>query len=101
MGDFDFVSPLVMAAIELGLAAMGAFFYEIGRSDGRKAAELGCGGIKHLEAENDALRGFIAAMFVCMDDDADARACPLYDESEPNRCAMGRVMEELGLGHDG
>jgi len=97
---FDFATPLLLALVGLVLAAVGAFFYEIGRSDGRKAAELGYGGIKHLEAENEALRGFIAAMFVCTSDDADARTCPLYDEGEPNRCAKERVMEELGLRHD-
>ena len=96
----DYVARSLLALIGLGLVAMGAFLYEAGRSDERKAAELGYGGIKHLEAENEALRGFIAAMFVCTSDDADARTCPLYDEDEPNRCAKERVMEELGLRHD-
>ena len=69
-----------------------------GKSD---PIELMGGRIKALEDENRALRGFIAAMFVCSDDEVDARACPLYDEREPNRCAKERVMEELGLRHDG
>lgn len=98
---FDFATPLLLALVGLGLAVACGFFYEAGRSDARKAAELGYGGIKHLESENDDLRGFIAAMFVCASDDADARTCPLYDEGEPNRCAKERVMEELGLRHDG
>lgn len=49
------------------------------------------------ENENNKLRSIIEGQQVCADDDADAKDCPLYDESEPYRCKKERLMEELGL----
>lgn len=91
MSGFDFLHPLILALIGLALVIVGAFFYRMERSDGED----------RLRYENAALRSLVAAMLVCMDDDADARECPLYDENEPHRCAMKRVLWELGLRNDG
>lgn len=53
--------------------------------------------VGELRLENKKLRKLVAGMQACEDDDADAHACPLYDEGEPTRCAYGRIADELGL----
>ena len=90
---FDFATPILLSLLMLGLTVSGVMIYKLGAGESRDEAEL-------LKYENEALRSLITAMRVCMDDDADARTCPLYDDNEPNRCAMWRVMEELGLRDD-
>ena len=91
MSGFDFLHPLLLAVLGLALVIVGAFFYRMERSDGED----------RLRYENAALRSLVAAMRVCDDSEADARTCPLYDENEPHRCAMERVLWELGLRNDG
>ena len=49
------------------------------------------------ESDVDKLRALLKGQQVCADDEADARDCPLYDESEPYRCKKERLMQELGI----
>ena len=58
-------------------------------------------GIIHdYREENEKLRRLVEGMRVCNDDSADAQECPLYDSDEEYRCAMDRLMAELGLDHE-
>lgn len=53
--------------------------------------------IVELEEENNILLSLVEADRICSDDEADARECPLYDESEQYRCSKERAMRRLGL----
>ena len=54
-----------------------------------------------LAEQNDALKELVRGYEYCAIDDADAKDCPLYDESEPYRCKRDRMLGELGVSVDG
>lgn len=47
--------------------------------------------------DNSKLRKLVEGMQWCAIEDADAKFCPLYDESEPYRCMKERLMAELDV----
>lgn len=59
-----------------------------------------CDRIVTLEEEIDGLRRLVAGLEHCAIEDADAKGCPLYDESEPYRCAKDRAKRELRIDGD-
>lgn len=54
-----------------------------------------------LTEQNDALKELVRGCEYCAIEDADAKDCPLYDESEPYRCKRDRMLGELGVDVDG
>lgn len=48
-------------------------------------------------ARNRRLTEVVVALLTCMDDEADGRTCPMYDEEAPGRCLLERNIEELGI----
>lgn len=42
------------------------------------------------------LRALVEGMQWCSIEDADAKLCPLYDDGEPQRCKMERLLRETG-----
>ena len=53
--------------------------------------------IEHLKAENGSLKELAHGLLYCLDDGLDAHDCPLYDEGEPNKCKVERLIRETGL----
>ena len=53
--------------------------------------------IKRLYDENEKLHELVRGLTFCLDDDADAKDCPLYDKAEPWCCKGVRLMDELGI----
>lgn len=52
---------------------------------------------KILTEQNEALKELVRGYEYCAIEDADAKECPLYDESEPFRCKRDRMLGELGV----